>query len=256
MKNFLRKPKEKFLKFADLESDTLIYRALPNLFLELLTKYFRTDVVGLENIPRRGKVIIAPNHSGYAGFDALILAHLIYKNSKRIPRILMHKLWFVNSDLTHLAHKFGFAEANYANGVQALKKNNMIMLFPEGEHGNFKPTSRMYQLQEFKRGFIRMAIETNSPIVPTLIIGAEEAHINLKKWKLFGKVVLPLPLNIVPLPVKWRVVFLDPITLPYQADSIDDSELMNEIAQEIQEKMQDRLALELKARGSAFFSKK
>ena len=50
--------------------------------------------------------------------------------------------------------------------------------------GNFKASSNRYHLQEFKRGFIRMALLTKAPIIPTLIIGAEETHINLKQLKL------------------------------------------------------------------------
>ena len=68
----------------------------------------------------------------------------------------------------------------------------MIILFPEGEKGNFKPSRKSYELQEFKRGFVRMALETQSPIIPTLVIGAEETHINLSQLKLPKyRVILP-----------------------------------------------------------------
>ena len=97
--------------------------------------------------------------------------------------------------------KMGFVEASKANGLNALKKKKLVALFPEGEYGNFKPTTKRYHLQEFKRGFIRLALETQAPIIPTLILGAEETHINLAQLK-FTKylrgMVLPLPLNIIP----------------------------------------------------------
>ena len=89
-----------------------------------------------------------------------------------------------------------------------------------------------------------MALSTGSPIIPTLIIGAEETNINLTKLK-FTKflrgTVLPLPLNIIPLPVKWKIKFLPPIYLPYKASTLDDAELVREIAADIQEQMQDSL---------------
>ena len=56
------------------------------------------------------------------------------------------------------AHKMGFLEATTSNGLNLLKKNNMLILFPEGEYGNFKPSQKRYRLQEFKRGFVRMAV--------------------------------------------------------------------------------------------------
>lgn len=255
MINFLKKPNEKIFDLKNLDRDTLIYRVLPRLLLEIMRKYFRLEVSGLENIPRQGGVIIAPNHSGYAGFDAVLLAHILQKDAKRIARVLTHHFWFLTEATAIPAQKMGFTEATYENGVKALKKKNLIVLFPEGENGNFKPTAEMYQLQEFKRGFIRMAIETRSPIVPTVIIGAEETHINLSKLKLtkfLRGTVLPLPLNVIPLPARWRIHFLEPIYLPYQPEALEDSELVHEIAQEVQELMQKALKAELKKRGATY----
>lgn len=255
MKNFLKKPNEKLFGLKELDRDTLIFRVLPRFLLEILRKYFRLEVSGVENIPRRGAVILAPNHSGYSGFDAFLLGHIVQTEAKRIPRVLTHHFWFLTETTAIPAHKMGFTEATYENGLNALKKGNAIVLFPEGEHGNFKPTSERYQLQEFKRGFVRMALEAQCPIVPVVILGAEETHINLKKLK-FTKFlrgsVIPLPLNIIPLPAKWRIQFLKPINLPYKADKVDDSELVHEIAQDLQEQMQEAVEAALKDRGNPF----
>lgn len=255
MKNFLQKPNEKIFGLRNLDRDTLIFRVLPRFLLEILRKYFRLEVSGAENVPRRGPVIIAPNHSGYSGFDAVLLAHIIQQEAKRVPRVLTHHFWFLTETTAIPAHKMGFTEATYENGLNSLKKGNAIVLFPEGEQGNFKPTTERYQLQEFKRGFVRMALEAQCPIVPVVILGAEETHINLKKLK-FTKFlkgsVIPLPLNILPLPAKWRIRFLEPIRLPYKASAIDDTELVHEIAQDIQEKMQTVIEEEIQKRGNPF----
>lgn len=244
MINFLKKPKENLV------------RVLPDLVMELVRKYFRVEIEGLENIPKRGAALICPNHSGYSGLDALVLSHMIHKETRRIPRLLAHKFWFLSKTTSIPAGMLGFMDASFENGVDALSRNNLIIIFPEGEFGNFKPTTKMYQLQEFKRGFIRMAVKTQSPIVPALIIGAEETHINLSQLKLnkfFKGAVIPLPLNIIPLPVKWKIKFLPPIYLPYKPEHLDDHELMREIASEIQEQMQDALSEEVQKRGNKFF---
>lgn len=255
MKNFLAKPNEKIYGLRSLDRDTLLYRVLPRFLLEILRKYFRLEVIGHENIPRRGKVLFAPNHSGFSGIDAVILAHIIQNEGKRLPRVLTHQFWFLTETTALPAQKMGFTEATYENGVNSLQKGNAIVLFPEGEHGNFKPSTERYQLQEFKRGFVRMALETQSPIVPTLVLGAEETHINLKKLKftrfLRGSVI-PLPLNILPLPAKWRIVFMEPIELPYKPEARHNNDLVHEIAQDIQEKMQARIQEELQKRGNPF----
>lgn len=248
MLNFFKKPKEKIFNLKELDRDTLIYRVLPKLLMEIVRKYFRVEVEGLENVPKRGAAIIAPNHSGFAGFDALLIAHILNNDLKRIPRVLTHHFWFLSKTTAIPAQKMGFTEATLDNGISALKRNNLVVIFPEGELGNFKASSHMYELQDFKRGFVRMALTTQAPIIPTLVIGAEESNINLSQLK-FTKflkgVVLPLPLNIIPLPVRWKVKFLPPIYLPYSSRSLDDRNLLHEITEEIQERMQEELREEV-----------
>lgn len=193
-----------------------------------MKKYFRLEIEGLENIPKKGPVIIAPNHSGFSGFDAMILAYILQEQTKRIPRVLTHHLWFLTEKTALPAQKLGFIEATFEK----------------------------YQLQEFKRGFIRMALQTGAVIVPTLVIGVEETHINLQKLK-FSKflrgLVLPLPLNVIPLPAKWKIVFTKPVHLPFGPETTDDSELCHDLANETQESMQKKINKLIKQRGSAYF---
>jgi 1-acyl-sn-glycerol-3-phosphate acyltransferase len=255
MINFFRKPNEKIFNLANLERDVLLYRVLPRWFMELVRKYFRLEIEGLEHIPKKGAAIVAPNHSGYMGIDAVLLAHILGQEAKRIPRILTHHFWFLTKTTALPAQKMGFTEATFSNGVDELLKKRLIVIFPEGESGNFKPTQKMYELQEFHRGFVRMALTTGAPIIPCLVIGAEESQINLKKLKLtkFLKgLVIPLPLNFIPFPVRWKIKFLEPIHLPYGVKALKDMELIREITEEIQEKMQKAMHEELKKRKSLF----
>ncbi|MES2855917.1 MAG: lysophospholipid acyltransferase family protein [Bdellovibrionota bacterium] len=249
-------PTQKVFGLTDTDPEILMYRVLPHFLMEVARKYFRLEVEGLENIPRRGAAILTPNHSGYSGFDAFLLAHEVFKSTGRVPRILAHHLWFLTKATSIPAEKVGFIEANMANALMQLKKNNLVVIFPEGEYGNFKPTMKRYHLQEFKLGFIRMALQRQCPIVPTLILGAEETHINLAQLK-FTKylrgLVLPLPLNVIPLPAKWKFVFLPPIHLPYKPEAADDRELVEDLAQDIRERMQKALSEHVGKRGSIWF---
>lgn len=256
MINFFKKPNEKVFNLKSLSADDLLYKVFPRLFMEILKKYFRVEVEGIENIPTSGPIIIAPNHSGFTAMDAMVLAYVIQEQTSRVPRVLTHHLWFLTEKTALPAQKLGFVEATYENGVNYLKKKQMIVIFPEGEHGNFKPTSKRYQLQEFKRGFIRMALATGATIVPTAILGAEETHVNLRKLK-FSKflhgLVLPLPLNVIPLPVKWKIIFEKPVTLPFGPEKLSDSELCHDLAYEIQENLQKKITSEVKKRGFGIF---
>lgn len=231
------------------------YRVIPKILLELARRYFRLEVEGLEYIPRRGAGVIAPNHSGFSGLDSLLLANEINRTTGRVVRLLTHRFWFLTKFTAVPFEKTGFVKATTRNGLEQLAKNNLVILFPEGEQGNFKPTAKRYHLQEFKRGFIRLALEQQCPIIPVLIIGAEETHINLAQLKIskfLPGAILPLPLNIIPLPAKWVIKFLPPIHLPYTADARHDRELVREIASEIRETMQKALSDEVKKRGSVY----
>jgi 1-acyl-sn-glycerol-3-phosphate acyltransferase len=255
MINFFKKPNEKIFDLKNLDRDVLMYRVFPRWLMELVRKYFRLQIEGLEHIPKTGAALVTPNHSGYMGIDAALLAYILAQDGKRVPRILTHHFWFLTKGTALPAQKMGFIEATYKNGVDELNKKHVVVIFPEGEAGNFKPTQQMYELQEFRRGFVRMALETGAPIIPTLIIGAEESQINLSNMKLtkFLKgLVIPLPLNVIPLPVKWKIKFLEPIHLPYGANALKDAELVREISEEIQEKMQQAMHEELRKRKSLF----
>lgn len=239
----------------DLGKDELIYRVMPQFLLELLCRYFRLEVTGVEHLPRRGAALIAPNHSGYSGLDSLLLTHEIHRATGRVPRTLTHRFWFLSKATAIPAAKVGFVKATMENGLAQLRKKNLVVVFPEGETGNFKPSIKRYRLQDFKTGFVRMALRQQAPIIPTLIIGAEETHINLSQLKFSGILrgaSLPLPLNLVPLPAKWRIVFLPPIHLPYKPEAADDPDLVSELTADIRERMQAELSLAVARRGSIF----
>ncbi len=252
---------KKILK-EQLDAKTLLpqqvfYRVLPHFILEIMTRYFRLSVIGKNKMPKKGRALIIANHSGYAGFDAVMLAHHIQKHTGRMPRVLTHALWFISKTTSIPMKKMGFIKATRQNGVRHLNKDKYVLIFPEGEHGNFKPTAKAYHLQKFKKGFVRMALETNSPIVPALIIGAEETHINLAQLKLtkFLKgTVIPVPLNVIPLPARWKIIFLDPIKLPYGPEKLDDEEYITEVSRSIRLKLQKRLHKEIKKRPAIYMA--
>src|SRR3989344_5939541 len=195
------------------KQDRLFQRGVPLFLLEIIRKYFRLEVVGLENVPAKGRALVVPNHSGVTALDAVMIANELFRGSKRVARILAHPLWFVGPNIRVLASRMGLVEANKDAGVTLLRKHQVVMIFPEGEAGNFKPTSERYHLSEFRRGCVRMAMATPAPIVRTVVIGAEETNINLSQLKLtrFLKgVIIPIPLNVLPLPAKWKIIFLPP----------------------------------------------
>lgn len=223
-----------------------------------LQAYFRVEIEGIEHIPKNGPVIILPNHSGFAGLDAVVLAHVISSKAGRDFRILAHQAYFEWSRSLRIASRnFGLSQANFWSGITSLEAGKVLILFPEGEQGNFKPSSKRYHLQNFHSGFLRLAAQSNASIIPCLVIGAEESHWNLatldlRRW--IPNLILPLPLNFFPLPAKWKISFLKPIQLTAEDKiKLQSKDSLRKRSGEIRDLMQSALNLETARRRFIYF---
>jgi len=255
MKLFFRKTVKKALKSTGLSKEDIAYKVLPHFLLEIFTKYLRVQSEGFENVPPKGPVIFIANHSGFMGFDALMIGHQIYLKTKRVPRIIAHKIWFLRPEISVHAKRLGLIPATLDNGLKILKKNQGLILFPEGEEGNFKPTKYRYRLRRFRRGFIRLALQTGAPIVPVAVIGAEETNITLSqiRWAkdLLG-IIIPVPLNVIPLPVRWHIKFMEPIYLEKDEEKANDMEYISKLSRQFRARLQKDLHDQLKKRERIF----
>lgn len=223
----------------------------------LITTYFRTKVTGARHIRKHGPMIIAPNHSGPCGFDVVVLSHVISRESGRRAKILAHRAYFEMWQLLRMvSESFGLRKASIKNGMDVLRDGEPLLIFPEAEGGNFKSSLHMYELQPFHTGFIRMGILTGSPIVPTLVVGAEESNFNLGSVDLsgfFARLKLPIPVNLVPLPAKWHIKFLPPVSMrKYKPEDADDKDLVAKLAREIHDMMQLELLKMCNARKTIY----
>src|SRR5690606_1709813 len=103
------------------------------------------------------------------------------------------------------------------NCIKLLESEEAILVFPEGVRGLNKLYSQRYQLAAFGQGFMRLALETNAPIVPVAVVGAEEqapAIFDLKPVARMLKMpALPITPTLlpVPLPARYHVYFGDPM---------------------------------------------
>jgi len=226
---------------------------LVSFWLSLLRAYFRVEIEGLEHLPKGVGAIIAPNHSGFAGADAALLAHIIKRETKRRPRMLAHRAYFdVSKTLKELSESFGLKRACFENGLEVLNRKHLLIVFPEGEAGNFKSSLKRYELQRFHTGFIRMAVETGAPIIPCAVVGAEESNFNLgnidlTKW--VKGLRIPLPVNLLPLPAKWKIKILPPVNpKSILVGAYEDKEKLQAVADSIQEQVKQAIKEELDKR--------
>jgi 1-acyl-sn-glycerol-3-phosphate acyltransferase len=225
---------------------------------KIIRTYCRVTVEGLEHVPV-SRCVLAANHTGWLGLDYANLATTIHTSMGRIPRGVVHETWFKNEKVADVARRLGLVPASRELMVRLLKEGRMVAIFPEGEHGAFKAATEetKYQLYEFKRGFVRAAMEAKAPIVPVAIVGGEEANPSLGTLKLTDKLFrlpLPIPRNVLPYPVKWRISFLKPIPMDqYAAKDAKNTPLVHKIAADIQDLVQDEIMVQLKKRGHKYW---
>lgn len=228
--------------------------------LETLCRhFFRVEAEGLENLPCTGPVVVIANHSGYAGADAIVLAHLIHRDVGRPVRILAHRAFFAWSGwVRRLAESYGLRPASFDEGVRLMRAGDLLLVFPEAESGNFKPSSQRYRLRRFHSGFARMALASGATVVPAVVIGAEESHLNLGRIDLRRTVgfQLPVPFNLMPLPAKWKVRFLPPLPLSLIAEgALDDRRRLRDLCVLVRKSMARAIHQLLRERQYVYFPK-
>ncbi|HLV67849.1 MAG TPA: lysophospholipid acyltransferase family protein [Polyangiaceae bacterium] len=224
--------------------------------------YFRTEVFGIEHVPE-GRVLLVANHSGQIPIDAAIIGAAMFfdANPPRVMRALVDKwtatLPFVSAFFNRVGQVVGVPE----NARRLLEMGELLLVFPEGTRGVVKPFSRRYQLEEFGLGFMRIAIETATPIVPVAVIGAEEQYVSLGnvRWaaRALNFPVFPLvpqvfvPGGQLPLPTKYRLHFGEPMR--FHGDPDDDDTIIADKVWLVRQSIQHLLARGLAARRSVFF---
>ena len=229
---------------------------LPDALYRGLSQYFRLEYEGVENLPEKGRALVVANHSDALGYDAFMLALCIAQATKRKPTMMAHRFWFSNDFLDSFSRFFELFPADLKEGLNSLAKDNLVIIFPEGADGNFKISSKMYKLVDFNPGFVPLAIMQNAPVVPAVIMGAEETHFNLGTTDLFKNFIgadVPLPANLIPFPARWKIKFLKPIDLKkYSKKDIKNARFVKEINQNIRYRIQHEIDKELKKRMQAF----
>ena len=226
--------------------------------------WLRVETHGIDRVPE-GRVLLIANHAGntFAWDGAMLgMAMLLEAEPPRLVRGMaeyyLPQIPFFNV----LLHRAGSVVGTPHNCIQLLENEEAVMVFPEGARGFVKPFSRRYQLQRFGLGFLRLALETETPIVPIGIVGSEEQSPAFAdvKWlgRLVGSPAFPItPLfpwlglaGFLPLPVKFRIRFGAP--LRFEGDPNDDDAHIEKHVEVVKDRIRELLAEGLEERQSWF----
>lgn len=219
--------------------------------------YTRLKTSGLEHLPHTGPGLLVGNHTGWLGLDYALTALTVYEETGRLVRGMAHEAWFKAKATREFATRCGIVPVSKDAMRDQLAAGELVMMFPEGERGAFKP-GKDYQLQPFARGFVRVAVETGAPVVPVAILGGEESNPVGARISGYDELLrlhggIPVPRNLLPKPVKWRIRFLDPLDLSRRIpEDSEDRDLVHAYAALVRERVQDELGRLLEERGHPY----
>lgn len=240
-------------------------------FLDFLYRtWFRASVEGVGNVPAEGRAVIVANHAGALPWDAMMLMHAIQREhaAHREVRPLVEDFVFHFPYLGPLLNRVGAVRACQENAERLLAGDQVVAVFPEGQKGSGKLFRQRYQLQRFGRGgFIKLALGADAPIIPAAIVGAEETFPMLGKVTMLTKAIgapyVPLtptfpwlgPAGLLPLPSKWFIAFGEPLywNAEYGAAGAEDRILVNKLAEQVRQRIQEMLDGLLARRRSVLF---
>ncbi len=239
-----------------------IRESLPQAWL-LASLWFRGEVRGLGNIPESGPVLLVGNHSGgnlTPDTTVFQLAFCAYFGVERAFYQLAHNLVLSMPYLGFL-RKYGTVAASSENARKALEAGAALLVYPGGDYEVHRPSWERNRV-DFggRKGFIRLALEHDVPIVPVVSIGGQETALFLTRGERLAKLLgldrafrlkvlpislaLPWGLNVgdmlghIPLPAKITVEALPPIHLH---EEFGEDPNIDEIYDHVMRVMQDTL---------------
>lgn len=172
----------------------------------LYRDYFKVEVFGLDNVPSAGRGLLVGNHSGGVAIDGvMVMASMLLEAEP--PRL-------VHSMAERFLHRFPMASQAMSKtgqftgspdqALRLLNDERLLLVFPEGARGTAKLAKDADTLVRFGTGFMRLALETKSPIVPFGFVGGGEALPTIANLgrigALFGVPYVPVTKWIVPVP--------------------------------------------------------
>ncbi|HEV7360129.1 MAG TPA: lysophospholipid acyltransferase family protein [Mycobacterium sp.] len=172
------------------------YRTLEILAqLALLATGTRITYGGVENIPERGGVVVAINHTSYV--DWLPAALATRRRGRRLRFMIkaeMQRVKVVNILIKRtgtIPVDRGAGAGAYAVAVRRLREGELVGVYPEAT------ISRSFELKEFKTGAARMAREADVPIVPLIVWGAQRVWTKDHPRKI-GRHKVPVSVQVGP----------------------------------------------------------
>lgn len=187
------------------------------IFEKLYKHYFRVETDGIDNVPGDGRVLLIANHAGQLPLDGVLIGVSIALREKepRAARAMVEHFFPTVPYIGNWISSVGGVIGDPLNCSRMLENEEAIIVFPEGVRGSGKLYEDRYKLQRFGNGFMHLAMNHNTPIIPVGVVGSEEtmpSFYNIKPLaKMLGVPYVPVTTPI-PLPSQVKLYFGEPMT--------------------------------------------
>ena len=166
------------------------FRVITAFIKPVMRLHFLPKVVGAENIPEEGAIVIAGNHKNIRD------QFLVFLATNRVIRYMAKREYF-DGALAPIfrwagcipVNRDGFDAAAVRSAIKVLKRGGAVGIFPEGTRNRTQA-----QLLEFKPGAVAIAQRGDALIVPFAISG--EYKINGKLRISFGEPFSPKAMSV------------------------------------------------------------
>jgi len=149
------------------------------LLATLVSRRVKIDVVGLNNIPQEGGVLLLGNHISW--LDWALIQMAMPRRVRYVMDRAIYEKWFLKIFLDFfnvIPISSRSAKDAAAKVKELLNAGEVVCIFPEGT------ISRTGQLSEFKRGFELMAKDADACIVPFYLQGMWGSRLSRSSEKL------------------------------------------------------------------------
>ena len=143
------------------------------IFIKGVWKYLglQFKFTGIDNIPEKGGAILAINHIGYLDFAIAGTAALPKKRFVRFmakKEIFDHKLAGpLMRGMHHICVDRSSGSSSFVAALRYLRNGEIVGIFPEAT------ISRSFEIKELKTGAVRLAMGSDTPIIPTIVWGSQ-----------------------------------------------------------------------------------
>lgn len=193
-------------------------------FLSFLYEdWWKVDFRGIDNLPQKGPALIVGNTGGgLIPWPAFMLICAMMKQAQpRRVHIVADMDWIDDERVYAELVGLGFVPWSSANLKRLFGKGELVAIFPESIGSLAKPFSERYRLTEFDWTRLLPAVEEGVKIFPLTTVGCDEAVPTIANLEKLAKFLglpsypitpffpwFPFPLNMMSLPVHWRMSLL------------------------------------------------